>query len=137
MTYRLPSVVAVVAFLALAAPSVRAEGKKSGSTPYVHTVIFYLKADAPAGTADEILADCHEMLSKIPTVRLLKAGRTAEDVSPPTKKDFAVGLLVLFDDVEGFKAYAKHPQHLKFVSKHGKNLDVSKLAIYDFVDAKK
>jgi hypothetical protein len=135
MVYRLPCL-AVAAFVALAAPAVRADEKKKDAAAYIHTVIFYLKADAPPGTADELLADCHE-LAKIPTVRLLKAGRTAQAVQPPTKKDFAVGLTVFFDDAEGFKTYAGHPIHLKLVGKYRQYFDISKLAIYDFVDSKK
>jgi hypothetical protein len=136
MSHRL-RLLTVAALFALAVPAVRADDKKSTSPGYVHTVIFYLNATAPPNTADEILADCHEMLGKIPSVRMLKAGRTAEGVTPPTKKDFAVGLLVLFDDAEGFKTYAGHPLHLKFIGKYRKYLDPTKLAIYDFIDAKK
>jgi hypothetical protein len=136
MTCRLPTLTALAA-LALAAPAALAEGNKGGATPYVHTVIFYLKADAPSSTADEILADCHEILGKISTVRALKAGRPAPGSSFPTKSDYAVGLLVLFDDAEGFKKYASDPLHLKFIGKHRQHLDLPKLAIYDFVDAKK
>jgi hypothetical protein len=136
MVYRLSSL-AVLALVTLTVPAVRAEDKKTDAPRYIHTVIFYLNADAPSGAADEILADCHEMLAKIPTVRVLKAGRSAEDVSPPTKKDYAVGLTVFFDDAAGLKTYVAHPLHLKFIGKYRKNLDITKLAVYDFVDAKK
>jgi hypothetical protein len=131
------SFLAAVGLLVLAATGARADDKKSTTPPYVHTVIFYLKADAPSGTADEVLADCHAMLAKIASVRLLKAGKSVEKAGPPTRTDYAVGLLVLFDDAEGFKAYATDPLHLKFVEKYRKYFDVTKLAVYDFVDAKK
>jgi hypothetical protein len=134
MTNRLPCL-AAVALLSLAAPAVRAEGKKSDAHPLVHAVIFYLKADAPADTTDEIIKDCHEMLAKVPTVRLLKAGKPA-DAPGRAKKDYAVGLVILFDDVEGLKTYIDHPLHKEFVAKHLKHLDVTKLAGYDFSDAK-
>jgi hypothetical protein len=139
MSYRLPCL-AAVAVLALLAPAARAEGKadkKSEGGSVVHTVIFYLKADAPAGLSDEIVADCHEMLAKIPTVRHLKAGRPLESAPRPAKKDFAVALVILFDDAEGLKTYLDHPLHKGFVAKHGKHLDLAKLVGYDFTDAKK
>ncbi len=136
MLYRLPSL-AALAVLTLAVPVARAEGKKSDSPPFVHIVIFYLKADAPGGAADEILTDCHEMLAKISTVRALKAGRPAEGTSALVKKDYAVGLTILFDDAEAYKKYTTDPLHLKFVQKYGKYFDTSKLAVYDFADGKK
>jgi hypothetical protein len=139
MLYRL-STLAVVTVLALCAPSVRAEGKaekKGTGGGVVHTVIFYLKEGAPSGTADEIVADCHEMLAKIPTVRHLKAGRPLEGAQRPAKKDFALALVILFDDAEGLKTYIDHPLHKGFVAKHGKHIDLGKLVGYDFTDGKK
>jgi hypothetical protein len=126
-----------IAVVALAAPAVRADDKKDSATPFVHTVIFYLKADAPSGVADELVADCHNMLGKIPTVRMLRAGKPAEGSSGPTKKDYAVGLMILFDNAQDFKTYADHPEHRKLVQKYLKYFEPTKLAIYDFVDAKK
>ena len=131
------SVLCSVAVLALAAPAARAEDKKDAATPFVHTVIFYLKADAPSGVADELVADCHDLLAKIPTVRLLRAGKPAEGPGGLTKKDYAVGLMILFDNAQDLKTYAAHPNHLKLVQKYQKYFDPAKLAIYDFVDAKK
>jgi hypothetical protein len=127
---------ALTVLCALAGPAA-AEGKKDAGTPFVHTVIFYVKADTPSTVVDDIVNDCHEMLAKIPTVRLLRAGKPAEAAGPPTKKDYAVGLMILFDDAAGFKAYADSQPHRKFVAKYLKYFDPSKMAIYDFVDAKK
>ncbi len=137
MTHRLPAAAIALALCALAAPAARAEGKKDAAAPFVHTVIFYLKADAPSDTADAIVADCHGMLAKIPTVRLLRAGKPAEGGSPPTKKDYAVGLMILFDNAADLKTYADDPLHRKFVAKYLKFFDTSKFAVYDFPDGKK
>jgi len=134
MKYRSPTLAAVVVALACS-PAVRAEGKNEAH-PFVHTVIFYLKADAPSGTADQIVADCHAMLAKIPTVKLLRAGKPAEKSGGVTKSDYAVGLMILFDDAAGFKTYADHELHKKFVAKYRNYFD-PKTAIYDFVDARK
>lgn len=128
---------ATVAVALACTPAVRAEGKQSEAHPFVHTVIFYLKADAPAGTADEIVADCHEMLAKIPTVKLLRAGKPAEKAGGITKGDYGVGLMILFDDAEAFNTYVNHPLHRKFVAKHLKNCDPAKMAAFDFVEPKK
>ena len=45
--------------------------------------------------------------------------------------------MVLFDDSTGLKAYSEHPLHLKYVEKHGKNIDMSKLLVYDFANQEK
>jgi hypothetical protein len=106
--------------------------------PLVHTVIFTLTKDAPESEADALIADCHEMLRPIPSVRDLRAGKPADNPMPGNaQRNYSVGLLVLFDDVQGLNAYAKDPMHLKFVQKHGKYLDRQNLRVFDFVDQKK
>ena len=99
--------------------------------PFVHTVIFYLKKDAPASEADGIIADTQRLLAKIPTVREIRAGRPAEKGSAVVVKDYQVGLLVLFDDAEGMQTYLDHPLHKEFVTGHEKNFE--KVVVYDFV----
>jgi hypothetical protein len=104
---------------------------------FVHAVIFTLKKDAPADAANALVKDVHDMLAKIPSVRSAKAGPPAKKAKPDVAKtDFSIGLLVLLDDLDGLTAYLEHPLHLKFVEKHGKNLDFDKLVVYDYVDQK-
>ena len=105
---------------------------------YVHTVIFHLKKDAPADTADKIIADCHTLLEAIPTVRLVRASKpAAEDQSTPkvAVRDYDVALLVLFDDAAGLKTYIDHDMHKKFVATYDKYFD--KVEVFDFMDAPK
>jgi Stress responsive A/B Barrel Domain len=105
---------------------------------FVHCVIFHVRKDAPAGEADALIADAHEMLRPIPSVRELRAGKPAMKEKPDkAKTDYQVGLLVLFDDMDGLNTYINHPRHLKYVEKHGKYFDMERLAVYDFVDHKK
>ncbi len=141
MTHRLPTATALALVFFVPAPASRADDKPAGTDavahPVVHVVVFYLKADSPPDTADRIVADCHDMLAKIPTVRILKAGRPTDGAPPPAKKNFSVGLVILFDDLQGLKAYINHPLHKQFVAKHLAQFDTSKLAGYDFTDAKK
>jgi len=101
------------------------------SPPLVHTVIFYLKKDAPANEADGLIADSQKLLAKIPTVREIRAGKPADKATPIAAKDYQVGLLVLFDDSDGLHTYADHPLHKEFVANHEKNFD--KVVIYDFL----
>jgi hypothetical protein len=103
-------------------------GKAEGSL--VHAVIFTLKKDAPSDAADALVKDVHGMLAKIPSVRSAKAGPPAKKAKPDNAKtDFSIGLLVLLDDLDGLTTYLEHPLHVKFVEKHGKNLDFDKLVV--------
>jgi hypothetical protein len=113
------------------------EVKAKAKAPFVHTVIFTLKKDAPDGAADGMIQDAHEMLAKIPTVREVRCGRPAEKPKADAKASYDVGLLVLFDDAAGLKTYDEHPLHKEYVKKHLKNIELDKLHVYDFMDAKK
>jgi hypothetical protein len=119
------------------ADAVKAEKKETAAkeAPFAHVVIFQLKKDAGADATASLIADSHEMLEKIPTVRSLKVGRPSEKTEANSVKDYQVGLLVMFDDQEGLKTYAGHEEHLKFVKKHAKNFD--KVLVYDFINSAK
>jgi hypothetical protein len=132
-------VAALAAAVALSL-SLYADEKKpdKAAANYVHVVVFHAKKDAPKDAVSAAIADCHELLAGIPSVRGLKVGRPAEmgDPNVPKQKyDFA--LLVLVDDYAGLKAYLDHPQHKKFVEKHVKNFDLEKLQVFDFTNEKK
>lgn len=129
--------VAVLASLGLVAgdnaPDRAAAAEDKGvKAPYAHVVIFHLKKDAPENAAQAMIEDCHGMLAKIPTVRELRVGRPAAKATDVSKKDYHVGLMILFDDYDGLKTYIDHPQHVKFVEKHLKHIDGDKLGVYDF-----
>jgi hypothetical protein len=99
--------------------------------PFVHTVIFHLKKDAPENATEAIIADTHKLLARIESVREIRAGRPADKGSPNAAKDYQLGLLVLFDDADGLKTYLDHPLHKEFVSNHAKSFE--KVIVYDFL----
>jgi hypothetical protein len=114
--------------------------KEAAAAPYVHCVVFHLKKDAPKDEADKIVADCHELLEKIPTVRVLKVGRPTPEEKATGKNaahDYDVALMILFDDFTGAKTYVDHEKHKKFVELHGKYFEMEKLQVFDFQDEKK
>jgi hypothetical protein len=124
---------AVVGMLLAGAAEKKEDAPKKTKAPYVHTVIFTLKKDAPKDAAEAMIADCHELLAKIPSVRELRAGRPAEKGTPNlAKKDFSVALTVFFDDYDGLMAYDKHELHKKFVEKHLPHIELERLLVYDF-----
>ncbi len=115
-----------------------ARSDKKGQAPYAHVVVFRMKEDAPKDAVEKAIADCRELLAKVPSVRSVRAGRPAAEGTPDVPKmqyDFA--LLVLFEDAAGLKAYIDHPLHVKFVQKHGPNFNMEKLQIFDFMDQSK
>jgi Stress responsive A/B Barrel Domain len=108
-----------------------AQPPKMGQPPYVHSVVFYLKKDTPPAKVEAMIADCHTILGKIPTVRGLWAGRPADKATPDRAiKDYQVGLVVLFDNYDGLKTYLDYPTHLKLVETYSPFFD--KVLVYDF-----
>ena len=119
-------------------PDKVAKPDKKGHAPYVHVVVFRMKEDAPKDAVEKAIADCRELLARVPSVRSVRAGRPAAEGTPDVPKmqyDFA--LLVLFEDADGLQAYIKHPLHVKFVQKHGPNFNMEKLQVFDFMDQSK
>jgi hypothetical protein len=115
-----------------------AEDKAAAKPAFTHVVVFYLTKDAPKEEADALIADCHAMLSKISTVRDLKAGKPSDKGAPMVSRtDYHVGLLVLFDNADGMKAYLDDKLHQDFITKHGKYIDRDKLIVLDFQDQAK
>jgi hypothetical protein len=127
---------AVLTGLVLMAGSFPACAADDPKAPYVHAVIFYLKKDAPKDEGKAMIADAHELLAKIPTVRMVKIGPPATKGTPDVGvTDYQIGLLVLFDNYEGLKTYIDHPLHVKYVDNHKKHIE--KVLVYDFENAKK
>ncbi len=116
----------------------RADKSRDLKAAYVHAVVFHVKKDAPQGEVSALIRDAHELLGQIPSVRELRVGRPAEKSTPDfAKKDFQVGLLVLFDDAQGLETYLHHPSHQKYVEKHMSHVEVEKLLVYDFENQNK
>jgi hypothetical protein len=115
-----------------------AKSDKKGHAPYAHVVVFRMKEGAPKDAVENAIADCRELLAKVPSVRSVRAGRPAAKGTPDVPKmEYDFALLVLFDDADGLKTYIDHPLHRKFVAKHGPHFDREKLQIFDFLDQSK
>ncbi|HLJ92035.1 MAG TPA: Dabb family protein [Gemmataceae bacterium] len=130
----------IVLWMGLSRSAIGQVGKTTApnAAPYVHAVIFHVKKDAPEGEVSALIRDAHELLRPIPSVRELRVGRPAEKSTPNVaRKDFQVGLLVLFDDAQGLETYLNHPQHQKYVDKHMSHIEAEKLSVFDFVNQTK
>lgn len=134
--YSLAALALLGALTALVATTTAGEKGGTAKAPYVHGVLFYLKKDAPKSAASDIIADCHTLLSKIPTVRSVRAGRPAEKGTPKVgQRDYDVGLLVLFDNDDGLQTYISHKMHDQFLARNGKYIE--RVVVVDFLDQKK
>ena len=101
------------------------------SAPFMHVVLFKLKADAPEGEREALVTDAEELLAKVPSVKEVRAGPRAPVDRPYNLKDFDVALLVKFADKAGLEEYIEHPLHKKYVEKHSQYWEEVKVA--DFV----
>jgi hypothetical protein len=107
----------------------------NGASSYVHVVTIPLRPDAPPEAADLVLADVYKHLTRIPSVRVLRAGRPAvKDSKDYVQRDYAIGLLILANDHDGLKEYLDHPLHREFVERNRRYIDFGRLRVFDFVD---
>jgi len=114
----------------------QARSKGEPRPPYVHTVVFYLKQDAPEGEVERIIADAHGLLARIPSVKGLWIGRPAEKATPKLAvTDYHVAWTLLFDDYTGLQEYLDHKLHVEFREKHAKHAE--RVLIYDFIHQEK
>jgi hypothetical protein len=97
----------------------------------IHTVYFYHKPGTPENAVAQLEADARELLSAVPSVRQLWAGRPAQTPREVVDNSYAVGLTVVFDDRAGHDEYQVHPLHLEFIERN--KLHWERVQIYDFV----
>ncbi|HOB73343.1 MAG TPA: Dabb family protein [Phycisphaerae bacterium] len=86
---------------------------------FVHAVFFTLKEGTPEAQIDSQIADAEQLLAKIPSVRKIDSGRRDVRLNRDVNdKSFTVGLVVYFDDKEGYDVYSTHPLHLQYMDKY-------------------
>lgn len=98
---------------------------------FVHAVFFWMKPDAPAAHQEQLLADCHTLLAKVPGLTFFDAGRPAMTPREVVDNSYHVGLITVFADKGGHDVYQTHPLHLEFIERNKANWD--RVKIYDFV----
>ena len=76
-----------------------------------HVVTFQLSSDAPAGQAERICEAINALATTLPEVR--SGGAGADLGLREGNASFAVSLV--FDDVDAFKVYADHPEHVRII----------------------
>ncbi len=97
---------------------------------FVHCVYFWLAPEAGSDKAHEMIADCYELLSDIPSVRHIHSGSPAMTPREVVDNSYSFGLCVIFDDASGHDVYASHPLHVQFMDKH--RALWQRVQVYDF-----
>ncbi len=77
-----------------------------------HVVTFKLKPDAPADQVERIGEAVNALAAQLPEVRSMAVGRDL--ALRDGNASFAIA--AQFDDVEGFKVYADHPEHVRIIT---------------------
>jgi hypothetical protein len=77
-----------------------------------HVVTFKLKPDAPADQVERIAEAINALAETLPEVRSMAVG--ADLGLRDGNASFA--LAAQFDDVDGFKVYADHPEHIRIIT---------------------
>ena len=97
---------------------------------FVHTVYFWAKPGTPAAAVDQLAADCTTLLTKIPSVKNLWAGKPAMTPRDVVDNSYAVGLTVVLEDDAGHDLYQKHELHEQFIARN--RMHWSRIQVYDF-----
>lgn len=92
-----------------------------------HVVLFDL---AEGADVDALIADCDRLLAPIPSVIVYHVGRPLDIGRAGTSLDFTLALVVAFEDVDGYRAYLAHPDHVRLVETWKAQL--SGLTIHDW-----
>lgn len=96
------------------------------AAPLVHVAVFQLKS---ADDADELIADVHDSLGRLPGVRHYWVGTPVKKSAPPEGVSFHVGVVMLFDSEETLKTFLEDRSRQDFVKKHQPR--VEKLQVFD------
>ena len=97
---------------------------------FTHLVFFWLNENTPPSERDSTLADCRELLRKIPGVRTIEAGKPAGTDRPVVDNSYDIGLCVILNDRAAHDAYQNHPLHQQFLAKHRQHW--KKILVYDY-----
>ena len=77
-----------------------------------HAVLVMLKADTSTESMETAVEQARKLPSEIPSLRQIEVGLGANPGNA------TVGIMALFDDMEGFWEYMKHPAHQAFGQVH-------------------
>lgn len=100
--------------------------KQAGSSQINHVVLFQLQDPADAAALQR---DCAALLKPLPEVRYYACGPHVDVGRTNVTHDYALGLIVSFENQSEYDAYLKAPEHVMLVEKWKPKF--SGLTIYD------
>ncbi|HNR98176.1 MAG TPA: Dabb family protein [Planctomycetota bacterium] len=102
----------------------------AGEAPFVHVVLFKVKAEPKDAAVAQLVDDIRTVLAPLPTVKGLWVGAPAPTATRPiVDANYDVGLMLLFEDQQGLQAYLDHPAHAEFAKRHDTGNEVR---VFDF-----
>jgi Stress responsive A/B Barrel Domain len=96
----------------------------------VHVVVLKAKDSTAPSDIKDLIDESYSQLAKIKTVRGLWAGKPAAKSVEGAATDYAVALVMVFDDAAGLKTYFDDPVHVRFMDRHLKKWETP--LVYDF-----
>ena len=97
------------AWIALSASAFAGEAKVH------HVVLLNVKEDVSPEQVDQMITVAKALLSQIPGVLEVSAGKKAREDRPVHVKDYDVGLYVKWESLEAGKVYGPHILHQSFI----------------------
>ena len=91
------------------------------SMKYAYLVFWKKRPNVPGGGAHQLIDDIYGLIAKEGSVRGVWAGHPSKETGIGE-----VAMLMLFDDVEGFKQYQNDPSTKVFHNRHGRGWEIVK-----------
>lgn len=110
---------------ACSTPAVAAPGQLA------HTVYFWLKPEAPAGTADAMVAFYRSSVTQLPGVVSVMVGAPRRDATPRDVVDasYTLGVTTVFATAADEDVWQTHPVHADFIARFSPHF--AKVQVYD------
>lgn len=92
--------------------------QESGALPLHHVVLVSFTEQSTAQQRQQVINDSLIMLSEIPGVEYVTAGKKAATDRPVHVKDYDVGIYVRLKDADALAAYSVHPKHVQMLKQN-------------------
>ncbi len=92
----------------------------------IHIVMFQFKEENKEEHINRVSDMLNALLDSVPTLRGMEVGRNFNE----SERAMDLSIITSFDDKEGLKAYAMHPEHLKVVEYIKETTTLSRVVDY-------
>lgn len=90
-----------------------------------HVVLLTLRDDLPEGYLDALISSLHGLPALIPEIRSYVVGVDAG----LAEGNATIAVVADFDDVDGYRVYAAHPDHLRVIAEQIRPVLVGRAAV--------